>query len=339
VLVEDEQGGVNRIGSLLFDHVYQALLPGQFVTYGGKYYEVQSIGTNETRSGVVLRRAADHIRDRRTYRQWRDFTLADIVDRETVGSRTDRAGVQMRRVHATITVESHGYFELRSKSDLNAAQRVLVEGIPIRLNRNKAMLEIRLPDVPAAVRKTITLLLNELFVTFFPHSHPYIIALTSDNDLEFGSLLSSVNGEFDEASIYIVEDSMIDLGLIVAVERNWDRFMEMITDYLTWNLSPVEIAPPEPTNKPPFELKFPEIPKPAKRQSWFRRFLARFKRKQSVAATEADSPIAEVAVEVDDVIEVRDEATVPPQASAVPPVEEFGEASAPENAERGPLNA
>lgn len=296
VLVEDEQGGVNRIGSLLFDHVYQALLPGQFVTYAGKYYEVQSIGTSDSRSGVVLRRAAEHIRDRRSYRQWRDFTLESVVDRETIGARTDRAGIKMRRASASIRVESNGYYETRSNSSTNSAQRVDVKNIPVRENRSKAILEVKLPDISPQVRKTITLLLNELFVTIFPYDHPYIIALTSDVNGEFGSLLSLLRGEIDDDCIYIVEDSMIDLGLIVAVERNWDRFMEVITDYLAWNLSPREIEEPEPESRVAFEVTFPEVPPQAKRKSWLRRFLGRFRRKPKSEPVESVTPVAEVEV-------------------------------------------
>lgn len=47
-------------------HVFQALIPGQFLTYDGKYYEVQAI---TPQNGVAVRRAADHITDRVYYRQ------------------------------------------------------------------------------------------------------------------------------------------------------------------------------------------------------------------------------------------------------------------------------
>ena len=309
--VEDEQGGVNRIGSLLFDHVYQALLPGQFVTYAGKYYEVQSIGADETRSGVVLRRAADHIRDRRVYRQWRDFTIRDLIDQDFVGSKTDRGGVRVRKALATIEVTSHGYFELSSREDFSSATPVRLDHIPVRHYSNKSLLEIDLPDISVSARKTITLLLNEMFFTVFPHAHPYVVALTADADGEFGHLLTNLKGELDPTSIYIVEDSMIDLGLIVAVERNWDRFMEMITDYLTWVTTPVE-EPEEPASsaEEAFVLEFPEIPVPAKRKGWIRRLWGKvtglFKRgdKEEESAAESAStdeakPAAEAEAQAD----------------------------------------
>lgn len=270
--VEDERGEVNRIGSLLFDHVYQAILPGQFTTYGGKYYEVQSITNDDSRSGVVLRRAADHIRDRRTYRQWRSFNIEAVVDQEAVGSRTERQTATYRRAVATIEINSYGYFELDSRADIQAARSIRVQGIPTRRYKNKTLLEIELPDVPPSVRKTIALLLNELFVTLYPNAHPYVIALTSDDESDFGQLLPALAGDISPTAIYLVEDSLVDLGLIGSVERNWDRFMEIIADYLDWYQTPppapaaVEVEP-----QPAFELVFPEVASTKKRFDWLRR--------------------------------------------------------------------
>lgn len=55
-IAEDEQGDKYYIGAKLYGHVFQALIPGQFLTYDGKYYEVQAItpqrgrGTKSSRS-------------------------------------------------------------------------------------------------------------------------------------------------------------------------------------------------------------------------------------------------------------------------------------------------
>ena len=285
--VEDEVGGINRIGSLLFDHVYQAMLPGQFVTYGGKYYEVQGISADDSRSGVVLRRAADHIHDRRSYRQWRDFTISDIADQDPVGSTTQRDGLQMRRAVASIHVVSHGYYELSNRSDLNSAKTVRVDGIPDRKYTNKAILEIRMPDLEPRVRKTITLLLNELMITVFPNGHPYVVALTSDEDKSFGSLLTCTDGEIDPECIYIVEDSMIDLGLGVAVERNWTRLMEIITDYLNWYTSSEEVRPEPEKPEKQFQVEIPEVPSPIRRDGWWKRLIRRVRGSRDGGSPEA----------------------------------------------------
>jgi len=239
--VEDEIEERNYIGGLLFGHVYQALLPGQFVTYGGKYYEVQGIGTAAYRNGVVLRRAAEHIRDRRVYRQLRRFVISDLVPSDAVGGRVRIEEIELRRSFASIEVSTLGYLELPSRSDLVDARRVEIDGVPIRRYAQKELLEIRLPGVEPGVRRTIALLLNELFVTVFPHSHEYVEVLTSDPDREMRDLLSELSIDGAADSIFVVEDSIIDLGLIVAVQRNWRRLFETITDYLDWQLSVAEI--------------------------------------------------------------------------------------------------
>lgn len=271
--VEDEVGEVNRIGSLLFGHVYQALLPGQFVTHGGKFYEVQSISDVKFGNGVVLRRAAEHIHDRRVYRQLREFAITDLRTADSVASVVNVGDIKIIRSVATVEVQSLGYLELSSRSDVARGRRVSISGIEPRWYVNKAVLEIQLPDIPPRVRKTLTLLLNELFVTAFPNAYQYIVALTEDAEGEFGDLLSKTRLDEESNSIFIVEDSMIDLGLIVVVERYWQRFFEIITDYLAWNASP----PPKKrtTESTPEAPTFPDRPEAARRRSWFGRMWGR----------------------------------------------------------------
>lgn len=293
--VEDEIEDVNRIGSLLFGHVYQSLLPGQFVTYGGKYYEVQGISTSALRNGVILRRAAEHIRDRRNYRQLRRFTIGNIRVGDSVGSIITVGRIQLIRSSALVQVESVGYLESPSRSAVSQGRRVTISDLPRREYVNKAILEIRLPDVPAKVRKSITLMLNELFVSVFPNTHQYVTALTRDPDREFGDLLDQIAiedphmGNESEFSIFIIEDSMVDLGLIVTVERYWERFLEILTDYLTWNLSP------EPTvtevEVPEFVPVFP-IREQKDSRSWLKRMWDKFRRPEKDHGADKDLDVA-----------------------------------------------
>ncbi|WP_022901089.1 hypothetical protein [Humibacter albus] len=260
--VEDEAVDENYIGAALFGHVYQLLLPGQFVTHAGKYYQVQSIGESALRNGVVLRRAAEHIDDRRTYRQLRRFTIADIESTGRVGTRIVDGGVGIRRVPATMSVQSLGYVEQTGRSGLGTGHRVEIEGIPARQYREKEVLEITLPDVPPSVRKTIALLLNELFVTIFPHSVPFIVALTPDEEGEFGDLLAGFTSDGPRDAIYLVEDSVLDLGLILSVERNWRRLLEIVADFLTWRggIDGSEPEPEEPSGVDADDLPEPHEP-------------------------------------------------------------------------------
>ena len=307
-LVEDEGEDVSPIGSSLYGHVYQSSLPGQFVTYGGKYYEVQSIIENSERSAVLLRRAADHIRDRRVYRQLREYRLEGLRPSESTASHLTVGKTEIIRAVATVSAKSLGYLELLSRSDLSGGKRIQVSDLPERSYVNKSVLVVRFPGIEPNVRKTISVLLNELFVTVFPHSHEYISAVTPDPEKKFGDLLPGFEivdpilfANNHDDLIVIVEDSMIDLGLIVAVERQWARLMEMITDYLTWNATPIP-EEPAPTE---FVPEFPDRPDTAVHEKWWQRLLRklglrRSKPKADSPATEAPAtevPVAEAPVQ------------------------------------------
>lgn len=273
--VEDEAKNVNVIGSLLFDHVFQSLLPGQFITYDGKFYEVQGISPDPAREGVVLRRSAEHIRDRRGYLQARKYHISEVLTTDSLGTAFNMGSLEIVRSVATIRVETKGYFEYSDRSSLADARHVVISGVPERNYQRKSLLELRFKGIPPSVRKTITLLLNELFVTTFPYSHQYVIALTPDLEKDFGVLLTDLVVDDSDDSIFIVEDSMMDLGLVSAVERNWERLFEIITDYLEWNLSPYPTEPEPTRTKPEFVL--PEIPESILRVSWWRRLIRRLR--------------------------------------------------------------
>lgn len=239
--VEDEAEGRDYIGSALYGHVFQRMLPGQFLTHAGKYYEVLGVQASGDSAGVVLRRAADHLTDRMVYRQLRDFEFGELAPAYGDGSVRDIDNVSIARKRTEIRVTSHGYLEMPRRSDVGGARHVVVRGVPQRSYFNKELLEIKLPDIPPQVRRTIVLLLNELFVTIFPHSHQYVVALTEDDERSCGDLLDGFTGG-DESAIYIVEDSLVDLGLLVAVERMWRRLFEIIADYLAWASEPPEVS-------------------------------------------------------------------------------------------------
>ena len=314
--VEDEVESTNIIGGLLLDHVFQALLPGQFVTYGGKYYEVHRMPTQQDHGRVVLRRAADHIRDRRVYRQLRHYSLGSLRPTDSVGAQRVMGDIAVTRAVADVTVESLGYMESRSRSDLESARTVLVDGIPKRHYRSKSVFVISIPSVPQDVRQTLATLLNEVFVTTFPYAYHYISALTPDSgparravmpSLEVQTAASSATFDAD-SSIFIVEDSLIDLGLTAAVERNWERLLEIVTDYLDWVLTPIP-APPPPDERPPRELfpERPEVPEAAARKSraarvwtWLRSCFGRRRSRGTKPVTPSARPEVSLTFEHDD---------------------------------------
>jgi hypothetical protein len=241
-IIEDDKDKMYYIGAMLYGQVFQKYLPGQMLTYSGKHYQVQTITAER---GVVLRRAADHITDRKSYRQRREYSLSGFSLDPAIGSFRTSRGVELSRGFCDISVETHGYYELTSLDNLASAHKVDLNHIPERKYQNKVVLCLKLPEANEDMRFTVAVLLNEIFITLYPESYHYITATIekkSDTASNISKLLSTVklkgiddeNAVYIKDAIYIIEDCEIDLGLLVSFERNITRLLEIITDYLAW---------------------------------------------------------------------------------------------------------
>jgi len=242
-ITEDEQRGRHSITSKLYNLIYQSILPGQFITYSGKHYEVQNITTNYE---VVLRRAADHIPERRYYRQVRKIHISKIENDINIGATRSIENIDICHCLGEIEISTLGYFEMKSYSDFKRARYVQVSDIPKRKYYKKSILKVRMPDSTEKIRYTICVLLNEIFRTTYNDSCDYISA-TMPAPKEINTRMqglvhfTELEEEDEDGIIYFIEDSQIDLGLIVSVERNFDRYMEIIIDFLQWHKLKMEL--------------------------------------------------------------------------------------------------
>ena len=269
-VAEDEKGQRYYLGSELCGHIYQKYLPGQFFTFGGKYYEMQYLTAD---GQVLIRRAADHITGRPAYRQEREYIIHGVKLSDKIGAQQNIAGMKVIKEFADISVKTPGYYRMEKYNDFSTAKKISFEGekngIPERVYRNKEILRIELPEYDGKlndnIRYTITVLFNEIFKTIFAENQAYICAVTDDSFLTEGEgnkpFTYSVKGEGYELkknAIYIIEDSQLDLGLTVAVERNLQRIFGIIHDYLDWHLETLEVSlnpPPDP--QPPVVFEDP----------------------------------------------------------------------------------
>ena len=242
-VVENERMNLYPMGNRLMGHIEQVMLPGQFFCYDGKYYQVRSISGE---NGIIVRRAGDHLNGRVYYRQLRDYQVKVTGTRDTA---RDLRGIKLDECVADICVVTDGYLELKIRN-------ILPEGIAVRLEKartrklvHKEILKVTMQDATPEVRFALCVLFNELFQTVYPNESGYIVAVPGmapesvvqdkDYQMRLRSLVpSAVCSEEDKNSIYFIEDSCIDLGLLVSIERNFQRFMEIITDYLDWYLDP-----------------------------------------------------------------------------------------------------
>lgn len=315
-IAEDEEGESHYIGAKLYGHVFQLMLPGQFMTFEGKYYEIQTV---TPLNGVVVRRAADHITGRRYYRQIRRFEIDNWMDATEMGSKRTFSDIEITRGYANISIKTDGYLDMNSYGDLAKAKKIALNGVPIRNYRNKSVLKIKLPENSTnRIRYTICLLMNEVFRTTYPETYHYIAALTPYTDEIYSENLAyatyRLDGDCEENYIYIVEDSDIDLGLIVSVERNLKRYFEIIADVLNWHSKKMLEKPPviEESSKE-FVPDFGDKPEPKRKgilgilgkvKDFFKKLLSGKKREKA--------PTDDVATEdsaVDTIVTEKPEAT------------------------------
>ncbi|MBQ7122515.1 MAG: hypothetical protein IJO03_09670 [Clostridia bacterium] len=290
-VAEDEKGEKYYLGSELSGHIYQKYLPGQFFTFGGKYYEMQYLTAD---GQVLVRRAADHIHGRPAYRQIREYEISGTRPITKIGASRSIAGMKVVREYADIRVKTPGYHLMDRYNNFESAKEILFEessGIPERVYKNKEILRIELPGENGGladdVRYTVAVLFNELFKTLFADNQHFITAVTNADHIEEGvnkPLTASVIGgdgfDVSRNSIYIIEDSQLDLGLTVAVERNLKRIFRIIQDYLSWHAKTLdESLNPPPAPKPyippeePEETQEGEDNKKGKKKGFFKRII------------------------------------------------------------------
>ena len=226
------------IGTELKGHVYQKYMPGQFFTLNGKYYEMIAAATDNR---ILVRRASEHIDGRLSYRQIRNYTIHNIEDASSMGALKTVNDIDVHYQFADFTVETPGYWKLHSYNDFDNGDLVKVNGVPKREYHHKQILKFDFSKLGDAftdsIRMTLTNLLNETFVTLFADNQPFICAITPGNfeaPITYNLALDE-SLESSQKCIFIVEDSQLDIGLLVTVERNIKRIFQIIADYLSWN--------------------------------------------------------------------------------------------------------
>ena len=287
------------IGTELKGHVYQKYMPGQFFTLNGKYYEMVSTTTNNR---ILVRRASEHIGGRLAYRQVRNYRIHSMEDVSSMGALKTINNIDIHYQLADFSVETPGYWKLSAYNNFDGGELVRINGVPTRSYHRKHILKLDFSKLGDAftdsIRMTLTNLLNETFVTLFAENQPFISAITPGNyeapityNLEFEDGV-----EVSDKCIYIIEDSQLDIGLLIAVERNISRIFQIISDYLAWNEEMIaeSLREPEEAEEPKVEeTETSEETEPKKKNVFARAWdwvKGLFKRKNKKGKDEQDVP-------------------------------------------------
>jgi hypothetical protein len=97
-----------------------------------------------------------------------------------------------------------------------------------------------------------------------------------DSNIKANGVLPGFVGENKLHTLYFVEDSLVDIGLISSLARNISRVLEICWDFLDWHIEMLQ-------QKPQLEFTWevgecPEFTPPQKRKGLFERIADFFKR-------------------------------------------------------------
>ena len=287
-VVEDEKLESEHIDARMFQHITQLVMPGQQIIHGGKVYKVHKVSTDV---GCILHRAADLYMSRLYYRQLRTYSLervTEIISRRTVGD------MEVTVENMDFYVTSLGYVEMKKAYDLNTAMMVdlsqdpsIKSGAYRRDYTTKSVLKLKFSGMNEKIRYTFSLILGEIFRTIFPYSWHFLAVLCDKSLVPEGMLRKmtyDVMGDYDREAIYILEDSVMDLGLLEAVENNLTRLLEIMADYLNWNSEYTEDQTEDP------ETQTVDLPagKGKKGKGFFERLFGRRKKKAPADQTKGE---------------------------------------------------
>ena len=275
-IIEDEKSESSYLDAKLFGHVTQTILPGQYITYDGKYYYAKIVTPER---GVVLRRASDLYDTRKYYRQIRAYSIDEnSTELMSVKKVMD---IEIAYFCCSISIRTTGYLDMCDNNDLRTARIVDFAADPgvseyNRQYRNKTIMRIHFPESDDKIRFTICMLMMEVFRSLFPHSWHYLAAVTVRPDDISGMLnyvTYEISGEIEDEYVYIIEDSDVDLGLLDAVEKNLVQIMEIIADFLDWHFEKMRETPYEDPLPPDVTM-----PADVKKRSLFSRMAGRISR-------------------------------------------------------------
>ena len=316
-ILEEEHVENSFVDARLFGQVTQLLLPGQYITYDGKYYRTKTISPV---GGVVLRRASDLYDGRKYYRQTRKYNVSRISE-DSLQKMVTINDIEMAFISADFEVNTEGYLEMDDIKNLKGAKTISFSGDPnidfySRHYKNKTMIRIKFPRDPEEENEdpensrnilfTLCMLLQELFRTVFPTTWQYLAVGTKVSD-KIGGILNHIiypiKGDVEDGYIYIIEDCDMDLGLLEAFERNFDGFMSIIADFLDWHFE--KLKEPESKDPLPQEVVIKKRERREKQSSFVRfvrriRRLFRIEREDEVDLSETDVTEIDIAAHAED---------------------------------------
>ncbi|MFS0777189.1 hypothetical protein ABC255_14470 [Neobacillus sp. 3P2-tot-E-2] len=247
------------LSEILEGHLYQQYLPGQYHSFNGEQYKIQKV---DVERGIV-EVTFEHIFEQKYYRPITEFKISKMAEQRNFKRNTillEQFEVCLGAVQADISVKTSGYVEMSEMLNLKSMKlHSYHQDEEITRNYENGHLlcfEIHSKEGKfenaANIKFTLSLLLNELFVSLFPDTHHFVKVCARLGELFFDQSDSQSNNlkwitpsihvddvaeEEGQITLFIIEDSPMHLGMLEAISHNWEKIFDMLNDYLFWLLN------------------------------------------------------------------------------------------------------
>ena len=258
----DENGKVHNISHLILaGHLDQKYQPGQYIVLEGKYYEVTGKTITDMGQSLLVKRASDHLYGRKYYRQKRRYVIEGEVKKITSdGLVYEDAVLSLSRYQGTIKAYTCGYVEMSKWNDVYHGKHINWEQEEyeknVRVYKEKQFLVIEAKQKGNdEIYTWLAMVISEMFCTFYPqHYHLLSSAISTDSNMNgnieekiLNTVLARVKIQTEEGVevqmkedskpyFYIIEDSQEDMGLLLSIEKNFHRILEIVSKYLEWSI-------------------------------------------------------------------------------------------------------
>ncbi len=257
--IKNQTGTV--VSQLLEGHLYQNYLVGQLHAFDGQLYRIRNVDKTVKTIDVVF----ENLTEKRLYRQNRKYHLhGSWPEVHAKDKYFTQYQMQSAIVEVPYVVSTSGYYTFNEGIAFNEGLSTYTKLPPherkevLRTYSNGKVMKLTFRhknretiEEQQSISFTLAFLLNEAFYTLFPHSYMYLAVTTQldgdffdGNDEQaqhmrriFPNLVTSFEAPSKrEVSIYIFEDSPLQLGLLESIQENWSHVLEIVDDYIAWVL-------------------------------------------------------------------------------------------------------
>lgn len=223
------------------NQLYQRYLPGQSIVLEGNGYDVDKISEAD---GRLLLYASKNGSNSLMGREYQQIRRVKIHRKKSTDAEIYRVHeIKLEVATADLKVNTEGYWvgtngKWEKEIPLGREQQDKIK----RVYYQKAYMKLSVEQEHQAMFTPLVKLMNELFKTIYAEYRDQLLLCNLEQEDSTAGIIQVKNmvhaEEFEvginTSEVYIIEDSDEDIGLLLSIRRNLERFLYIMYEYLKW---------------------------------------------------------------------------------------------------------